>query len=54
MLYILALVLRRKSGEADFGERKRRLFERSKFLRFCRKRVRSRLKTEAGGLSFRY
>ena len=49
-----ALVLRRKSGEPNSGEKKRRLFERSEFLRFHRKPVCSRLKTEAGGFSFCY
>ena len=49
-----ALVLRRKSGEADSDEQKRRLSERSEFLRFRRDTFRSRLKTEAGGFSFCY
>ncbi|MCF2599677.1 hypothetical protein [Phocaeicola barnesiae] len=42
------------SGKPDSGEKKRRLSERSEFLRFRRKTVCSRLKTEAGGFSFCY
>ena len=49
-----ALVLRRKSEESFSGEKKRRLSERSEFLRFRRRTIRSRLKTEAGGFSFCY
>ena len=49
-----ASVLRRKSGESDSDEKKRRLFERSEFLRFRRKTFRSRLKTAAGVFSFCY
>ena len=44
----------RRSGEVGPGEKKRRLFERSEFLRFRRETLRSRLKTEAGGFSFCY
>ena len=51
---IPALVLRRKSEESFSGEKKRRLSERSEFLRFRRRIIRSRLKTEAGGFSFCY
>ena len=39
-----ALVLRRKSEESFSGEKKRRLSERSEFLRFRRRTIRSRLK----------
>ena len=49
-----ALVLRRKSEESFSGEKKRRLSERSEFLRFRRRTIRSRFKTEAGGFSFCY
>ena len=49
-----ALVLRRKSEESFSGEKKRRLSERSEFLRFRRRTIRSRLKTEASGFSFCY
>ena len=49
---IPALVLSRKSEESFSGEKKRRLSERSEFLRFRRRTIRSRLKTEAGGFSF--
>ena len=51
---IPALVLSRKSEEVEPVEKKRRLFERSEFLRFRREPFRSRLKTEAGGFSFCY
>ena len=51
---IPALVLRRKSGETVPDEKKRRLSERSEFLRFRREPIRSRLKTEAGVFSFCY
>ncbi len=51
---IPALVLRRKSGETVPDEKKRRLSERSEFLRFRREAIRSRLKTEAGVFSFCY
>jgi hypothetical protein len=43
-----------KSGEAEHGEKKRRLFERSKFLRFRRAKLRSRFETADGGFSFCY
>jgi hypothetical protein len=46
--------LRRKSGETVPDEKKRRLSERSEFLRFRREPIRSRLKTEAGVFSFCY
>ena len=49
-----ALVWGRKSGGAESGEKKRRLFERSEFLRFRRKPLRSRPQTEAGVFSFCY
>ena len=42
------------SGEEEPGEQKRRLSERSEFLRFRREPLRSRLKTEAGVFSFCY
>jgi len=51
---IPALVLRRKSGETVPDEKKRRLSERSEFLRFRREPIRSRLKTEASVFSFCY
>ena len=44
----------RKSGGAESGEKKRRLFERSEFLRFRREPLRSRPQTEAGVFSFCY
>ena len=43
-----------KSGEAEHGEKKRRLFERSEFLRFRRAKLRSRSETADGGFSFCY
>lgn len=43
-----------KSGEAEHGEKKRRLFERSEFLRFRRAELRSRSETADGGFSFCY
>ena len=43
-----------KSGEAEHGEKKRRLFERSEFLRFRRAELRSRFETADGGFSFCY
>ena len=43
-----------KSGEAKHGEKKRRLFERSEFLRFRRAELRSRSETADGGFSFCY
>ena len=43
-----------KSGEAEHGEKKRRLFERSEFLRFRRAEFRSRSETADGGFSFCY
>ena len=49
-----ALVWGRKSGGAESGEKKRRLFERSEFLRFRREPLRSRPQTEAGVFSFCY
>ena len=42
------------SGEAEHGEKKRRLFERSEFLRFRRAKLRSRSETADGGFSFCY
>lgn len=42
------LGLEEKSEEEDPGEQKRRLSEQSKFLRFHRERLRSRLKTGTG------
>lgn len=41
-----------KSGEAEHGEKKRRLFERSEFLRFRRAKLRSRSETADGGFFF--
>lgn len=43
-----------KSEEAEHGEKKRRLFERSEFLRFRRAKLRSRSETADGGFSFCY
>lgn len=43
-----------KSGEAEHGEKKRRLFERSEFLRFRRVKLRSQSETADGGFSFCY
>lgn len=43
-----------KSGEAEHGEKKRRLFEQSEFLRFRRAKLRSRSETADGGFSFCY
>ena len=43
-----------KSGEAKHGEKKRRLFERSEFLRFRRAKLHSRSETADGGFSFCY
>ena len=43
-----------KSGEAKHGEKKRRLFERSEFLRFRRAELHSRSETADGGFSFCY
>lgn len=48
------LSFKAKSGEAEHGEKKRRLFERSEFLRFRRAKPRSRLETADGGFSFCY
>jgi len=48
------LSFKAKSGEAEHGEKKRRLFERSEFLRFRRTKPRSRLETADGGFSFCY
>ena len=44
----------RASLQREMGEKKRRLFERSEFLRFRRKPLRSRPQTEAGVFSFCY
>lgn len=41
-----------KSGEAEHGEKKRRLFEQSEFLRFRRAKLRSRSETADGGFFF--
>lgn len=43
-----------KSGEAEHGEKKRRLFKQSEFLRFRRAKLRSRSETADGGFSFCY
>lgn len=43
-----------KSGEAEHGEKKCRLFEQSEFLRFRRAKLRSRSETADGGFSFCY
>lgn len=48
------LSFKAKSGEAEHGEKKRRLFERSEFLRFRRVKPRSRLEAADGGFSFCY
>lgn len=48
------LSFRPKSGEAEHGEKKRRLFEQSEFLRFRRAKLRSRSETADGGFSFCY
>ena len=49
-----ASLLGRKSGERKDGDRKRRLSERSEFLRFRRTSFHSRLKSAAGDFSFCY
>ena len=43
-----------KGEEAEHGEKKRRLFEQSEFLRFRRAKLRSRSETADGGFSFCY